>query len=305
MEKVWAAIDIGTNSVRLLLRRAKDQAWEEEKRVCITQLGQGLSQTRHLCEEAMVRTENAVLGFAKQAVEQGVPRPIWCYATSAARQADNGRAFLQRLTDSGWVTAELLSGEEEAKAAYRGCQAGGRPVLDVGGGSTELTMETGGVLKGKSIPLGCVTLKEKFLMHDPMQKGEIEALLAYCREQARTLVSKILQGKKQKEMIAVGGTATQLAMLELGLPAYQSEKVQGFSLSYAEVLKWYQRLTAVCNEERTRLPGMEAKRADIVVCGTAIIAAVMENAQTETLVISDKDGLDGYLQSKLETILDK
>ena len=118
MERAWAAIDIGTNSVRLLLRRQAGQAWEEEKRVCITRLGQGLSQKKHLCEEAMARTESAVIEFAKYAAAKGALRPVWCYATSAARQADNGIAFLQRLTDSGWVAAELLSGEDEAKAAY-------------------------------------------------------------------------------------------------------------------------------------------------------------------------------------------
>ena len=110
MKRAWAAIDIGTNSVRLLLRRQAGQAWEEEKRVCITRLGQGLSQKKHLCEKAMARTESAVIEFAKYAVAKGALRPVWCYATSAARQADNGIAFLQRLTDSGWVAAELLSG---------------------------------------------------------------------------------------------------------------------------------------------------------------------------------------------------
>ena len=304
MKRAWAAIDIGTNSVRLLLRRQAGQAWEEEKRVCITRLGQGLSQKKHLCEEAMARTESAVIEFAKYAVAKGALRPVWCYATSAARQADNGIAFLQRLTDSGWVAAELLSGEDEAKATYYGCQANGRPVLDVGGGSTELTMEAGGVLNGKSIPLGCVTLTEEFLKHDPIQKDEAVALLDHCKEQTSVLASEILQGKA-KEMMAVGGTATQLAMLELGLPVYQSDKVHGFLLSYEMIHAWYHRLTAMQREERKRLPGMEAKRADVVVCGAAVIASVMENAQTETIIVSDKDGLDGYLQSKLETILDK
>ena len=124
MEKAWAAIDIGTNSVRLLIRKKAGQGWKEEKKVCITQLGQGLSREKHLCQEAIARTEDAVLAFAQYAVAQGAQRPIWCYATSAARQADNGKAFLQRLSDSGWVMAELLSGEEEAKAAYLGCRRG-------------------------------------------------------------------------------------------------------------------------------------------------------------------------------------
>ncbi len=304
MEKAWAAIDIGTNSVRLLIRKKAGQGWKEEKKVCITQLGQGLSREKHLCQEAMARTEDAVLAFAQYAAAQGAQKPIWCYATSAARQADNGKAFLQRLSDSGWVMAELLSGEEEAKAAYLGCRAKGRPVLDVGGGSTELTIEKDGVLEGRSIPLGCVTLREKFLNHDPMQDNEATALLDYCKEQTCVLAGKALL-EREKEMVAVGGTATQLAMLELGLPAYCPNKVQGFRLSYTRVLTWYHRLTALCAEERKRLPGMEEKRADVVVCGAAIIASMMRNGQIETLIVSDKDGLDGYLYGKMETILDK
>ena len=103
---------------------------------------------------------------------------------------------------------------------------------------------SGGVLNGKSIPLGCVTLTEEFLKHDPIQKDEAVALLDHCKEQTSVLASEILQGKA-KEMMAVGGTATQLAMLELGLPVYQSDKVHGFLLSYEMIHAWYHRLTAM------------------------------------------------------------
>lgn len=304
MEQTWAAIDIGTNSVRLLVQRAQAGGWQGEKKVCITQLGEGLSHTKHLCQQAMDRTEQAVLAFAKQAVALGAAKPVWCYATSAARQADNGALFLQRLTASGWVTAELLSGEDEARAAYRGSGAQGRPVLDVGGGSTELTVRSGGRLTGRSIPLGCVTLKERFLRDDPMTDEQRQALAAACRTQTRTLIDSVLQAPPE-QIVAVGGTATQLAMLSLGLPTYDAGKVHGLVLSAEQVGHWAGTLANMTSQARKHLPGMEAKRADVVVCGAAVIAAVLRNSGAHSIMVSDQDGLDGYLAAKREILLDK
>ena len=297
MAQRWAAIDIGTNSVRLLICEKENGRIKGEKKVCITRLGEGLSKEKHLTQEAMQRTEQAVLQFAKEAVSQGAEGPVWCYATSAARQADNGLAFLQRLTDSGLVRAELLSGEEEAQAAYLGSQAKGRPVLDVGGGSTELTIQQGACLNGQSIPLGCVTLKEQYMKTDRMETEQKQAL--------RALTEKVLCGQRAETLIAVGGTATQLAMLTLGLPAYDANRVHGFQLTKEQVETWYDTLTTLSGAERRALPGMEAKRADVIVCGTAIIAAVMDNCGAVMIQVSDKDGLDGYLQRKMEMALDK
>ena len=200
-QKIWAAIDIGTNSVRLLLKQKIENTWEEKKFVCITQLGQGLSQRKHLCDQAMQRTQQAVIQFAKMAVEKGAQKPIWCYATSAARQADNGKDFLNRLTQSGWVTAELLSGEEEAEVAYIGSQAKGNPVLDVGGGSTELTIERNHMISGESIPLGCVTLKEKYLTEDPMLVEQREMLLKDCFAHTKKLTNSILTDGRAKDIV--------------------------------------------------------------------------------------------------------
>ena len=305
MAQRWAAIDIGTNSVRLLICEKENGRIKGEKKVCITRLGEGLSKEKHLTQEAMQRTEQAVLQFAKEAVSQGAEGPVWCYATSAARQADNGLAFLQRLTDSGLVRAELLSGEEEAQAAYLGSQAKGRPVLDVGGGSTELTIQKGACLNGQSIPLGCVTLKEQYMKTDRMETEQKQALRAFCKSRSLALTEKVLCGQRAETLIAVGGTATQLAMLTLGLPAYDANRVHGFQLTKEQVETWYDTLTTLSGAERRALPGMEAKRADVIVCGTAIIAAVMENCGAGMIQVSDKDGLDGYLQRKMEMALDK
>lgn len=304
MEQIWAAIDIGTNSVRLLVQRAQADGWQGQKKVCITQLGQGLSQTRRLCQEAMDRTEQAVLAFAKQAVVLGAAKPVWCYATSAARQAENGLAFLQRLNDSGWVTAELLSGEEEARVAYQGSGAQGRPVLDVGGGSTELTVQRNAALAGRSVPLGCVTLKERFLQQDPMTAGQRRALAAECRAQTKKLIDNVLPAPPA-QIVAVGGSATQLAMLALGLPAYDADRVHGYPLSAEQIDQWAETLSNMTHQDRKRLKGMEAKRADVVVCGAAIISAVLHNSGARGIVVSDRDGLDGYLAAKREILLDK
>ena len=186
-----------------------------------------------------------------------------------------------------------------------GSQAKGRPVLDVGGGSTELTIQQGACLNGQSIPLGCVTLKEQYMKTDRMETEQKQALRAFCKSKSLALTEKVLCGQRAETLIAVGGTATQLAMLTLGLPAYDANRVHGFQLTKEQVETWYDTLTTLSGAERRALPGMEAKRADVIVCGTAIIAAVMDNCGAVMIQVSDKDGLDGYLQRKMEMALDK
>lgn len=294
-----SAIDIGTHSVRLLNAQFDGAKWRGDKRVTITRLGEGLAQNGHISDAAMQRTIAAVEAFLQDAREFGTEQPVYCYATSAARQAQNGQDLIDHLNQIPGLQAEIVDEQTEAMMAYRGAACPGQVVMDIGGGSTELSREKDGRLKSFSVRLGCVTILERFLGTG----GDIGPLQMLAmgdegRRKAHILCDNVLGDERIDSIVGVGGTATQLAMLHLELPQYDARAVNGCAMTFEDVNQMLNLLISLPLEERRKLPGMDPRRADVIVSGCMIARAVMKVSGAEKLIASDLDGLDGYLDYK-------
>jgi len=278
------AVDLGTNSTRLLVADVEDGRIEEVARQSeITRLGEGVDERRKLLPLPVARVRNVLSDYRRELERLGAER-VLAIGTSAVRDAENGEAFLGEIEWSYGFTTRLVTGDEEAELTLRGV-ATGRPldertlVLDVGGGSTELITTTART----SIDVGSVRLTERHLHSDPPAPG---ALAAAARE-----VRKLLPQLEPTGAIGVAGTITTLAALELG--GYSPERVHGFQLSLAAAERQLERLASRPLAERRELPGLEPERAPVIVGGALIVCTVLDHYGLQGLEVSERDLLHG------------
>lgn len=281
-----AIIDVGTNSVRLIV--ADCQA---DIRVCataidMTRLGEGMGEERMIKPQPLERTSRTAAAFAQQARDLGA-ESIRMTATSAVREALNRQQVSEALTKAAQVSLEILSGVREAELSYAGAAQDFRQcgqalaVLDIGGGSTELVYESGEGLNKASVQAGAVRLQE-----NPALAAQLPQILS-------ALVSKNLP--KPLTLIGVGGTITSLAAMEQSLAVYSQERVHGYRLTKESVEHWQRQLTEMSLKERQAIVGLMPKRADIIGWGTLILMETMTLLQVAELTVSDKDLLYGLL----------
>lgn len=306
-----AIIDIGSNSVRLMLADMDGTRFiRKEKYLTTTRIAEGLAATGELSPAAMERTRSAVDAYRQQALQWGAER-AYCYATSAVREAANGAAFIASLAKPGRLEAEIITGRQEAEIAYQGAETAlpeskNALVLDVGGGSTELISMQNGQVRACSVRMGCVVCKERFLHADPITPEDARALDAFCVEQAAVLAEHArgggIYGATCGTLKGVGGSATQLAMLALALPEYDGNAVNGYYMATEEVEALYEKMKPMTAGERKKLTGMAAARADIIPVGAAIILAVLRACKADGMHTSDGDGLEGYALGLVERL---
>ncbi len=288
-----ASIDLGTNTVRLLVVEAAPEGWrmlDADQRV--TRLGEGLARSGRLGAAPMARTAAAVTEYVGRARQAGAdPRIV---ATSAVREAANGAEFARALEATSGMVVEVVSGEEEARLTVRGVTAalGGSArallVFDIGGGSTEYTLARDGRVRvGASLRLGVVPLAERYPFPERVEptryatlRGEISARLeAELPVAIRTANFDVLAG--------TAGTVTTLAALDLALTRYDAALVQGHTLTRAAVARLRDRLNALTVAERAALPCLEPGRADLIVPGTAVVEATLDVLGVDALRVSD------------------
>ena len=280
-----AAIDQGTNTTRLLVADVVEGHVETiSRRSTITRLGEGVDSRHRLLPLPITRVRNALSEYRRELESLGAERAL-LVATSAVRDAENGEAFLGEIEWSYGFTTRLLSGDEEATMTERGL--GGLDsstiLIDVGGGSTELTRTDGRV----STDLGSVRLTERFLASDPPAPDELGSL----RSAIRAVLSE--HDFKADRGVAVAGTVTSLAALDLGLVEYDSERVDGHRLSADAVESQLDRLAALTLAERREVPGLEPERAPVIVAGAAILLETMRYLGLDEIEVSERDLLDG------------
>ncbi len=300
-----AAIDIGTHSVRMLSAVYDGTGFAGTKSLTITRLGEGLVQAERLGDEPMRRTVTAVRDFMEQARRDGVVGPVYCYATSAAREAQNGDEFLAMLSDINGLEAEIIDGDQEAMLSFQGASVLGDVVMDIGGGSTELSRMHNGVFVSCSVTLGTVTSLEIFLDEHDIGPILLMAMAQRGQPMVETLCHTVLGVDRAQTLVGVGGTATQLAMLFLKLRKYDPMQVHGFSMRIEELDRLQSQMIRMTSQQRQQMPGMHPKRADVIVAGCLIARMVMMQSGAKTLVASEYDGLDAYLKSKCRFDLDK
>ncbi|MEX1179029.1 MAG: exopolyphosphatase [Nitriliruptor sp.] len=300
-----AAVDVGTNSVRLLVVDAAGARITRE--LTITRLGQGVDATGRLHPDALRRTIDAIAGYREVWQAHGV-EAVRIAATSAVRDASNRDAFFDGVREAAGVDAEVLSGEAEAALAFAGAvgavdAATPTAVVDVGGGSTELIVgrDDGTVQGSVSLQLGCVRLTERFLHGDPITDADRAAALAEIDarldEADERLASQDASLHGIGSLIGVAGTATTLAALHLGLDAYREEAIHGTRIPADALSRLADDLAARTAAERAALGPVQAGREDVLHGGALVLAATLRRYELAELVVSEADGLDGAVAS--------
>ncbi|HXF98367.1 MAG TPA: Ppx/GppA phosphatase family protein [Gaiellaceae bacterium] len=286
-----AAVDLGTNSTRLLVADVEGEHLEEVvRRLTITRLGEGVDERRRLLPLPIARVRNCLSEYRREIERHGAKRTL-AIATSAVRDAENGEAFLGEIEWSYGFATRLLDGREEAEMMLRGVAAGrelapGTLVVDVGGGSTELVLSADGAPpESASVDVGCVRLTERFLRSDPPTPGELAAAAAYVRS--------LLPPYEAQSAIGVAGTVTTLAALDLGLQAYDPERTHGHRISREAVERELERLAALPLAERRRVPGIEPERAPVIVAGLVVLREVLDAYGLAEIEASERDILHG------------
>jgi exopolyphosphatase/guanosine-5'-triphosphate,3'-diphosphate pyrophosphatase len=294
-----AAIDVGTNSTRLLVAEGIVGGFRPiERRMIITRLGQGVDTKRVLAPDALERTFAAIADYAATCGELGVQK-LRVTGTSAVRDAHNREEFFDGVRKLTGTEPELLSGEDEANATFLGTLSDlshEDPVLvvDIGGGSTELIVGTDKPERLISLDFGCVRMLEKHLHSDPPATEEIESLRFEVLSELKR-AKKELQVPRGAKLIGVAGTVTQLATLKIGLPLYDPDITHHVVLSHGDVRSLARRLKSLTYSQRKRIKGLEAGRVDVIVAGAEILLCVMETFDAAEVLVSEKDILDGLV----------
>jgi exopolyphosphatase/guanosine-5'-triphosphate,3'-diphosphate pyrophosphatase len=291
-----AAVDLGTNSTRLLVADVVDGRLDElARRLTITRLGEGVDERRRLLPVPIARVRNVLSGYRREAESLGAER-VLAIATSAVRDAENGEAFLGEVEWSYGFSTRLLSGHEEAQLTFTGV-ANDRPIMqetlvvDIGGGSTELVAGgPDGLRFHDSLEIGCVRLTERFLRSDPPSAEELTA----CAVAVRALLEeRVPSDVRPPAAIGVSGTVTTFAALDLGLAGYDPARIHGHVFSRASVERQLERLAGMTEAERSELPAMEPGRAPVIVAGAVILREVLGHFGLERIEASERDILDG------------
>jgi exopolyphosphatase/guanosine-5'-triphosphate,3'-diphosphate pyrophosphatase len=283
-----AAVDIGTNSTRLLVG--------DERRATITRLGRGVDRSGRLDDDAVARTLEVLGEYAGVLRAQGAQR-VRAVATSAARDAMNRDDFLDAAESILGVRPELLTGAEEGRLAYLGATAGLDPaggpflVLDIGGGSTEFALAE----QVFSVDTGAVRLTEQWLHTDPPTAEELSMAVSVVRAHLEDVTRELPAAKEASTVVGVAGTITTVAAVELGF--YDRDAVHGLRLTRGAAEDVFRTLATEPLADRRHNPGLQPERADIIVGGCCVLVAVMRHLDLEEIVVSEADLLDGILRS--------
>ena len=293
MPERLAAIDIGTNTVLLLVaERDGGRLAPLLERAEITRLGRGVDATGRLDPAAIAETAAVVGDYVRSARALGVER-FACVATSAARDASNGAAFFEAVQRAAGLQPTVISGQEEARLVYEsawrdfGVAGAGLAVLDVGGGSTEFIAGDGPAPRGRtSLQVGAVRLTERHVRGDPVSGAELAALRDGARQALRPLAA--MAPPAGGRLVGVAGTVTTLSAVAQALPVYDAARVHGAPLALAEIEALVVRLAALPVAARAALPGMEPKRADVILAGALVVAEAMRATGFDRLTVSDR-----------------
>jgi exopolyphosphatase/guanosine-5'-triphosphate,3'-diphosphate pyrophosphatase len=291
-----AVIDVGTNSARLLVADvAGGQVSPVERRSTVTRLGRGVDLSGRLSAEAIEDACAAIGEYVAKLRELGA-ETVDAIATSAVRDAENGSAFVAELRERFALSARVLDGEEEARLTYLGATSEQAPteptlVIDIGGGSTELIVGTGAEISfHTSLQAGVVRHSERHIASDPPTAIELESLAADVRGLIEAAVDK---GVEAKAGIAVAGTPTSLAAIEMGLEPYDPARVHGHVLSLPSIQRMLSQLASTPLAQRVQIPGMHADRAPTIVAGVVILIETMRAFDLEQIEASEHDILYG------------
>jgi len=297
-----AAIDCGTNSIRLLIADVESNKLREVVRdMEIVRLGQGVDQTGEFHPDAITRTLAAVDKFAAEIARRGVQKIRFC-ATSATRDATNRALFIDGVRERLGIEVEVITGAEEAELSFIGAIQELKPnsgpflVVDIGGGSTEFVFGNNKVESAKSVNIGCVRMSERHFANDPPTENQIELARADIQE-AIALAGTEVPITQAKTLVAVAGTATTVAAAALNLDIYDRHSIHLSHISAAQVHEVSEMFKNMDRSQRMKLGYMHPGRVDVITAGSLVLSEVMKATGATEFTASETDILDGIALS--------
>ena len=293
-----AAIDCGTNSIRLLIADVQGENFREVIREMeIVRLGQGVDQTGEFHPDAIARTLAAVDKFALEITRRGVEKIRFC-ATSATRDATNRDLFIEGVKSRLEIAPDVISGEEEARLSFAGATKDLTDslapflVIDIGGGSTEFVIGNRNVESAKSVNIGCVRMAERHLKSDPATISEIES----ARKDIKTAITEanqVVDIKSAKSLIAVAGTATTVAAAALDLPQYDRYAIHLSRISATKTHEVSEMFLKMNRSQRAALGYMHPGRVDVIGAGSLVLSEIVKAVGANEFIACESDILDG------------
>ncbi|CAN1525230.1 GppA Exopolyphosphatase [Candidatus Nanopelagicaceae bacterium] len=300
-----AAIDCGTNSIRLLIADIDGNNFREVVRdMEIVRLGQGVDQTGQFHPDAIARTLAAVDKFAAEIAKRGVEKIRFC-ATSATRDATNRHLFVDGVRERLGIEPEVISGNEEASLSFAGAIQDLDPaegpflVIDIGGGSTEFVFGTSSVEAARSVNIGCVRMTERHFANDPATPQQVELARTDIQAAIAQAAAEV-PITQAKTLVAVAGTATTVAAAALDLPEYDRYAIHLTRISAAQVHDASTMFLTKNREERLALGYMHPGRVDVIPAGALVLSEIIKATGATGFVASESDILDGMARSLVQ-----
>lgn len=296
-------IDIGTNSMRLLIGEYKNGKIENRKKfVNTTRIGQGVDKEGYISKEAINRNIDALKEFAKLCSDEKCEY-VYGMGTSALRDSKNGDEFVQLAKRETGISIDIISGEEESNLGFKGVLEGLEGnndilVIDIGGGSTEFIIgDREGIKFAKSENVGALRMTEKFLKIAPIDDLEFNDMYMFIEHEIDKTLEYIKE-KGIKNLVGIGGTITSLSAMNQELAIYSMEKIHSSKICKKEIEKILQNLKKMTLSDKKTLKGLQPKRADIITAGVAILNIIMEKLELDEIIVSEYDNLEGLMCQK-------
>lgn len=301
-----AAIDIGTNSMRLLIADYEDGKFKKrEKHINTTRIGEYVDKDGNINKEAIDRNIDALEEFASMAKEKGCEQ-IWAVGTSALRDSENSDEFVEKAMNKSGISVEIITGGAEANLGFMGVIEGiqGKDenilVIDIGGGSTEFIVgNKSGIKFMKSENVGALRMTEKFLKADPVSYSEYASMESYVSDQVEDTLQKVMK-YNIKKVVGIGGTITSVASMLCEMEVYDMEKIHSSIITYPQICTLLEKLKELTNREKMMLKGLQPKRADIITAGVGILEVVLRKICFDKMIVSEYDNLEGLVAQNVK-----
>ena len=294
------AIDIGTNSMRLLVCDfINDELLNRKKFINTTRIGKGVDEYGFISQEAIRRNIDALKEFYKLSKSEGCDY-IYCIGTSALRDSKNGDDFVRIAKEEIGIDIEIISGEEESNLGFLGVLKGANEnddilVIDIGGGSTEFILgNMDGIKFSKSENVGALRMTEKFLTTDIVDNYEFDMMSEFIENEIRETLES-LKEKHINKLVGIGGTITSLSAINQELEVYSMEKIHNSVVTIDDIENILQNLKKMTLNDKKSLKGLQSKRADIITAGVKILHIIMKKLELREITVSEYDNLEGLI----------
>lgn len=298
----YGIIDIGTNSMRLLLTNYEEGQFKNRKKIInTTRLGKGLDQSGNISKESIQRNISALEEFKKICTEEKC-QEIFCMGTEALRKAKNSDVFVEKARTELGLDVEIINGEKEAQLGYLGVM-GGLPkqdsnilVIDIGGGSTEFIIGDDKAIKfKKSLDIGALVLSDRYIREYPVDDSTLEAIDNELEDKLENIISDLVE-YGELSVVGIGGTITSVSAIQQELEQYSMDKIHMSKINRNNLISQIDKIKGMDLEEIRLLKGLQKKRAEIILCGELILEKIITKLDKFELLVSEYDNLEGYIK---------